>query len=1124
MAQTLSPDSFELILVQERDAASRDENHVDELTERLLKSFRPLFSLRMLPVSLPPDFQGHTAGYLRNRAAETASGDFLVFIDSDVIPHPQCLEHFNDAIQNRGNKTAFYGVVSELPASKWSLLGNGYYASFEALYAASWIDHRAKKETNPLLFQPNEAHWMFFYTSCAAVSKADFLDIGGFDESGFRCHDLDFSCRLQNTGYHFGQVTGARAIHIEHPRSIGDIADQMKGLDHLAKKFPGLHGYLQDKIILHARRQETIGRQCEKVFQNFTKGLTGKRAGYAWVLPLNTDLDHILTRKLEDFSFVTRERGEVLNIYLRLHRNCWDYHLLVPKIDTSGSPSISIVVPVFNAAGTLARCLESVLGQTIQNFEVLLIDDCSSDQSLEICHAFVLDQRIRVITLDENRGLSYILNKGLELAASDLLLQLDSDDWLEPNALERIIGAFNERPEIGAVYSDPIIHRKNRKKKVDGYQVQRPEEFFTYPYPQVARAYRKKIALAAGGWQQEDAYKGRYYEDRLMLATLAKYKPVIHLREHLYNVDEGERSLSRRDPLETASAKIAVLYDQANLSRSALSVQYEHNFLRAGFTPFRRKKPTDGWSVVIPFYYCRDLLRLSLQSWIESDLPPENSEIIIVDDSQEDMAPFQGLDRRIRVIRPPYPQGAGFARNFGALASRFPMLLFSDADHIVPPDVIARHEDRHRNAPIPGAVEGCVFGKRVFTVVYPAIAPERKAKLLLASRFDKKIDTIARQISLLKEFNLIDPEKKNVWNACKSGKRYTEWWLWNNGKILLRYGAALTHYPFKWAILSGAHFSISKEIFKETGGFDGSLSAFEDFELGIRIQKAGYSIAFAPELEPFHQVHPVNPSRHADNIHAIGVLKQKYPDYIDRILSNPEDTIPPPSQSLIKNILNNQLASIPVFDPAAHTASPLTAITVDDGPHPYGSIELLKKLKKHRASATFFVIGDEAAKYPDLIKRIYGEGHQIGVHAWMHGKFTKLTTVEALDSLSRCMEVIYTTTAQVPKFARPPYGILSHSYLIACQALQLTPVGWTVSTKDWQFAASWEIISNLALSYPAGNVYLFHDGVGDPKITARSLDWLLQVCKEGGIDCVDLDTFSSSLSLPEIKLSPYSYV
>lgn len=109
---------------------------------------------------------------------------------------------------------------------------------------------------------------------------------------------------------------------------------------------------------------------------------------------------------------------------------------------------ISVIVPVYNVKDYLKICVDSILAQTYPNFEIILVDDGSLDESGILCDEYAkMDSRIRVIH-KENGGLSSARNAGIDVAVYDLLSFVDSDDYLEPTFLERLIQPFLEDSDI----------------------------------------------------------------------------------------------------------------------------------------------------------------------------------------------------------------------------------------------------------------------------------------------------------------------------------------------------------------------------------------------------------------------------------------------------------------------------------------------------------------------------------------------------------------------------------------------------------------------------------------------------------------------------------------------------
>lgn len=100
---------------------------------------------------------------------------------------------------------------------------------------------------------------------------------------------------------------------------------------------------------------------------------------------------------------------------------------------------VSVIIPMYNAEPYIMQCLESVLSQTYQSLEILIVDDGSTDQSLDICRKFSVDDRRIKLLRQERKGVSFARNKGLEEASGKYIFFLDSDDAIHPYLLEQYV-------------------------------------------------------------------------------------------------------------------------------------------------------------------------------------------------------------------------------------------------------------------------------------------------------------------------------------------------------------------------------------------------------------------------------------------------------------------------------------------------------------------------------------------------------------------------------------------------------------------------------------------------------------------------------------------------------------
>ena len=116
-------------------------------------------------------------------------------------------------------------------------------------------------------------------------------------------------------------------------------------------------------------------------------------------------------------------------------------------------PDVSVIVPIYNVAGYLEQCLDSLVNQSHKNIEIICIDDGSTDKSGEIIDAYAAkDKRVKAIH-QPNAGVSAARNKGLETARGEYISFVDGDDWIETNAYQTILA------EIGANRPDMALFR-----------------------------------------------------------------------------------------------------------------------------------------------------------------------------------------------------------------------------------------------------------------------------------------------------------------------------------------------------------------------------------------------------------------------------------------------------------------------------------------------------------------------------------------------------------------------------------------------------------------------------------------------------------------------------------------
>jgi peptidoglycan/xylan/chitin deacetylase (PgdA/CDA1 family) len=153
------------------------------------------------------------------------------------------------------------------------------------------------------------------------------------------------------------------------------------------------------------------------------------------------------------------------------------------------------------------------------------------------------------------------------------------------------------------------------------------------------------------------------------------------------------------------------------------------------------------------------------------------------------------------------------------------------------------------------------------------------------------------------------------------------------------------------------------------------------------------------------------------------------------------------------------------------------ALTFDDGPHPDVTPRLLDALGAAGVSATFFIVGERAARHPDILQRIAADGHEIGNHTWSHSEPRETSAACLINEVQQTRELIEDVTSRECRLFRPPKGELTLRKLLALQRERQTIVLWNQDTKDYQMSdGSHEIVDWFHRYQPgAGDIVLMHD-------------------------------------------------
>jgi glycosyltransferase involved in cell wall biosynthesis len=250
------------------------------------------------------------------------------------------------------------------------------------------------------------------------------------------------------------------------------------------------------------------------------------------------------------------------------------------------TPKISIVIPVYNRERYVGAAIESVLNQTMGDFELVVWDDGSTDSSIDIAHHFAeLDERVRVIA-SEHRGVAPAVKAAFAATTGTYIGSVDSDDLLAPTALEETAAILDAHPEVGLVYTNYRVIDENGQDIRLGNRCQIPYSkdrllvhFMTHHF----RLLRRCVYDFVGGIDESFELS----EDYDLCLRLSEITAVHHRRKVLYYYRRhaGNISNQRLEIIQWTHRAVS----QA-LKRRGLDKRYEINMNNRSQFVLQRKK------------------------------------------------------------------------------------------------------------------------------------------------------------------------------------------------------------------------------------------------------------------------------------------------------------------------------------------------------------------------------------------------------------------------------------------------------------------------------------------------------------------------------------------------------
>ena len=240
-------------------------------------------------------------------------------------------------------------------------------------------------------------------------------------------------------------------------------------------------------------------------------------------------------------------------------------------------PILSVLMPVFNSELFVAEAIESILNQTFKGFELLILDDCSTDKSLEIIKNYESkDSRIKVYQNEKNLGVVASRNKLINLSKGKYIALLDSDDVAIETRLEKQINFLEANPEIGMVGAYPVIIDENSKKTGKWWFETDPQKlkielFFHSPFLSSSIVIRKSAL-------PQNCYDSRFpvAEDFDLYSKISENSDIANIPEFLVKYRINSKGLSKSNTEKMERLSVQVIQEHAE----RLGIKLEENTIK----------------------------------------------------------------------------------------------------------------------------------------------------------------------------------------------------------------------------------------------------------------------------------------------------------------------------------------------------------------------------------------------------------------------------------------------------------------------------------------------------------------------------------------------------------------
>lgn len=213
-----------------------------------------------------------------------------------------------------------------------------------------------------------------------------------------------------------------------------------------------------------------------------------------------------------------------------------------------------------------------------------------------------------------------------------------------------------------------------------------------------------------------------------------------------------------------------------------------------------------------------------------------------------------------------------------------------------------------------------------------------------------------------------------------------------------------------------------------------------------------------------------------------------------------------------KEVVQEAVAPIVEYKHYRNDKDKVVALTFDDGPSKTYTPKIIKVLNAHKVKATFFELGTEISKYPEVTKMVDSSGHQVALHGQKHDRLAYSSIKKMNKNIKQGKETVKKAIGSYPTFMRPPYGSVDGSVFDALTENKLGIGLWSIDTVDWSRPGKKAIVNKAVRSAYPGVVILMHDGGGNREQTVQALPKIIKEYKKAGYRFVTLDEYAQLMN------------